>query len=118
MLGAEGETVTVATGIGAGAVTVKPAEPTWPSLDALMVAVPAARADTLPVPEILATFGFELCQVTLLPVRELPLASRRVAVAAVVWPMTRDDAPSDTPTLATGTGGGAMTVSDPWPEIP
>src|SRR2546429_1257791 len=93
MLGAEGETVTVATGIGAGAVTVKPAEPTWPSLDALMVAVPAARADTLPVPEILATFGFELCQVTLLPVRELPLASRRVAAAGVGSAPTADDAP-------------------------
>src|ERR1700741_4732327 len=106
MLGAAGETETLATGIGAGAVTVKPADPDWPSLDALIVVVPAASAVTVPVPETLATPGLELCQVTLLPVSVFPAASRSVAVAGVVCPITRDDAPSDTPTVATAAGGG------------
>jgi hypothetical protein len=83
-LGAEGETATVATGIGGGAVTVKPPLPFLPSLDAVIVVVPGATPEIAPLVEIVATPVFELCQSTLRPERTFPPASFRVAVAWAV----------------------------------
>jgi hypothetical protein len=70
-----GETDTVATGIGAGALTVREAEAVFPSLAALIAAVPGATAEISPLPDIVATLGLPLCQVTARPVRVVPLES-------------------------------------------
>src|SRR5439155_1385158 len=112
MLEPDGETETVATGIGAGVVTASEAEPLWPSLVALMMEDPAATAETSPFAETLATLGLEVCQVTTRPESELPVGSRRVAVARPVCPTTSDDGLSVTNTVATGIGGGVRTVSE------
>jgi hypothetical protein len=70
-----GDTDTDATGIAAGALTLSDADAVFPSLAALMVAVPGATAEILPVAETVATFGFPLCQVTARSVRGFPLES-------------------------------------------
>jgi hypothetical protein len=73
--------VTVATGAGAGAATVTVAAPLCPSMVAITDADPAFTAVTVPVAETVATSGLALDHVTVRPVRMLPAASRRVAVA-------------------------------------
>lgn len=73
--------MTDATGTGGTAVTVNPALPLFPSLDALTVAVPAVTPEIAPVFDTVATAVLELCQTTLRPVNGLPLASFSVAVA-------------------------------------
>ena len=93
-------------------VTASEAEPLWPSLVALMMEDPAATAETSPFAETLATLGLEVCQVTTRPESELPVGSRRVAVARPVCPTTSDDGLSATNTVATGIGGGVRTVSE------
>jgi hypothetical protein len=70
-----GVTATVATGTGAGAFTVICALPTFPSLVAVIVAVPAACAVTTPVALTLATCGALDAQTMLRPERALPLPS-------------------------------------------
>ena len=68
-----------AVGGGGGVVTVIVADPDFPSLVAVMVAVPAATAVTRPLAETVA-MGLELVvQVTVRPVSSAPLASRSVA---------------------------------------
>ena len=62
-------------------MTVNPALPLFPSLDALMVADPAATPEIVPVFETVATEVLELCQVMLRPDNEFPLASFSAAVA-------------------------------------
>jgi len=118
MLELDGETVTLATGIGDGALTVKKAEPLCPSLVALIAVVPAASAETSPFAETEATFPLEVCQVTTRPESELPFASRSVAVARAVCRTTNDDGLSATDTVATGIGSGVRTVSEAWPVTP
>jgi hypothetical protein len=76
-----GETVTVATGAGGGAVTVTLAVPLLPSLVAVIVAVPGDRPDTTPVCDTVATLVLLELQVMVLPVRTLFAASRVVAVS-------------------------------------
>src|SRR6266487_6664716 len=61
-------------------VTVMAAVPLCPSLVAVIVAGPAARAVTRPLLLTVATEVLELVQVTVRPVRRLPPASRSVAV--------------------------------------
>jgi hypothetical protein len=120
-LGAVGDTVTVATGIGAGgggALTVSAAEPVCPSLVAMMLVEPALTAVTTPLELTEATPAFELDHETARPVRSFPFASRRVAVALAVCPMTSEDGLSVTNTSATGTGGGAITVKLASPRTP
>ena len=76
---AESTTSTVATGAD---VTVRTALPTWPSLVAVMLAVPGATAVTTPLDaETMATAALSEVQVIVRPVRILPLESTRVAVA-------------------------------------
>jgi len=78
------ESVTVATGAGAGAATVAAAAPLWPSLVAMIDAEPALTALTTPDDDTLATSVFALVHVMVRPVSTLPAASFRTAVACVV----------------------------------
>lgn len=76
-----GVTVTVATGFG---VMVTVAVPVFPSLEAVIVAEPAATPVTTPLVETVAIARLLLLQATTRPVRILLLASRRVAVSGTV----------------------------------
>src|SRR5437016_3457306 len=67
-------------------VTVIEDVPLCPSLVAVIVAGPAARAVTRPLLLTVAADVLELVQVTVRPVRMLPLASRSVAVSWSVCP--------------------------------
>src|SRR5690349_19671150 len=61
----------------------------WPvmaSAVAVMVAEPAARADTRPEPLTASAVALLLAQVMVRPVRMLPTLSLSVAVKAAVWP--------------------------------
>jgi hypothetical protein len=78
------ESVTVATGAGAGAATVTGAPPLWPSLVARIDAEPALTAVTTPADDTVATSVFALDHVMVRPVSTLPAASFRTAVACVV----------------------------------
>jgi hypothetical protein len=79
-----------------------------------MFAVPTAIAVTNPLGETVALL---LAHVTTRPVSTLPFAARVTAVACVVWPGWRVDAPSDAVTVATGMACGACTVSDAVPVL-
>src|SRR5882762_1378249 len=70
-----------------GAVTVIAEVPLFPSEVAAMVAEPAARPVTSPVPLTRAIALSPLDQVTARPVSGLPLASFSVAVSCTVWPI-------------------------------
>jgi len=74
-----GETDTVATGAGAGALTVIAAVPVFVSLDAVMVALPAAMALTSPDDVTVLTAELLDFQVITRPVSTLLLASRATA---------------------------------------
>jgi hypothetical protein len=76
MLAAESDTLTDATGIG---VTVMVDVPLFPSLVAVITAVPVATAVTKPVDETLACVGSLDAQVTVRPKRVLLFASLVVA---------------------------------------
>jgi hypothetical protein len=91
-------------------VTVNPALPLLPSLDAVIVAVPAATPEIAPVAETIATAVFELCHATLRPDRLFPPASLRIAFACAVWPATMEVGLSETVTLAIGIGGKGRTL--------
>src|SRR5690242_324815 len=65
------------------AVTVRPADPDFPSLVAVIWVDPAANAVTAPVDETEATDAVVEDQVIVRPVRVLPPASFSVAVACV-----------------------------------
>src|SRR5256885_72131 len=98
----DGVTVTEATGTGA-LVTVMVAVPLFPSLVAVIVAVPAPLAVTNPVRLTVATVVSLDDQVTARPESGLPLASLGVAVSCTVcptWPLADDGV---TVTEATGT---------------
>jgi hypothetical protein len=112
-------TLTEATGMG-GEATVSVAVPVWPSLVAVICAVPAATAVTRPEPATVATPVLVELQLITRPVRTLLLASRVVAVACVVCPGFNEPAARVTETLATGTGGAETTVSVAlavWPSL-
>ncbi len=81
MLAVGGLTATEATGTG---VTVTPALPLCPSLVAVIVADPAARALTRPLLFTVATAPLLLAHVTARPASGLPAASLGVAVSCVV----------------------------------
>src|SRR5262245_4142000 len=108
-------TVTLATGAGAGALTVSVAEPVRPSLVAVICAVPAAIDVTMPLLETVATLVFELVHAMLRPVSTLPDASRVVAVACVDWPAVSVLLASETETDATDTW---LTATEALPLCP
>jgi len=78
-----GETVTDATG---ASITVRVADPLFPSLVAVMVVVPGAEPVTTPDEFTVATIVFDDCHVTVRPLSVLPLASVNVTVIGVVNP--------------------------------
>src|SRR6266852_754713 len=105
-----GDTATDATGTGAGALTVIAAVPVLVSLNAVIVALPAAMAVTRPDAEtVLSPVLLELQLITR-PVSTLLFASRVTADSCTVPPTWRLDVAGDTETDATGTGAGALTV--------
>jgi hypothetical protein len=99
------ETVTDATGTG---VTVIADVPLFPSLVAVMVAVPSAPAVTSPLTSTVAIVTSLDVQATTRPVKTLLAASRVTAVSCVVEPTTTPAVLGVTATDATGTG---VTVS-------
>jgi hypothetical protein len=108
-----GATVTVATGTN---VTVSVAVPVFPSLVAVMVTVPAATAVAKPVELFtVATLAVLVDQVTVRPVRMLPLESFGVAVNCCVAPTAIEAVAGATATVATGTN---VTVSVAVPVFP
>jgi hypothetical protein len=109
-------TTTVATGAG---ITVSEALPVFPSLVAVMVAEPAAMADTVPPSFTVATVGDDDVQLTTRPVTAAPAAVRRSAVAftvppTVIWVADSATATEATPVLAAG-GVGLVAPSPPPP---
>src|SRR5438034_1379265 len=83
MLADAGVTVTDATGTG---VTVMAGAPLFPSLVAVIVAVPAVFPVTSPLALTVATAVLLLAQVTVRPLSGFPFASFGVAVSCTVWP--------------------------------
>src|SRR5256714_657275 len=100
-----------------GAVTVMADVPLFPSLIAVIVADPAARPVTSPLPLTRATPESLLTQVTTLPDRGLPLASLGVAVSCAVCPTGTLADDGVTLTEATGTGT-LVTVTIAVPLFP
>ena len=113
-----GDTVTDATGTGAGALTVMADVPLLPSLEAVIVALPAVTAVTNPVAETVATAVLLELQLMTRPVSTALLASRVTADSCAVPPIWSVELAGDTVTDATGTGGCAVTVSAAVPLIP
>jgi hypothetical protein len=104
-----GATDTDATGIGAGALTLKGEELVFPSLVAVIIVLPAPTAAIAPVGCTVATLTFELCQATARPESRFPLESCSVAVACAVCPTSIAGGLTATDTVATGVGGGGVT---------
>src|SRR5437773_530683 len=100
MVAVAGVIVTEATGTG---VTVIVEGPLFPSLVAVIVAVPAALPVTSPLAVTVATPVLLLPQLTGRPDNGLPLASFGVAVSCTVWPTCTDAVLGLTVTDATGT---------------
>ena len=89
-------------GLPEGAETVTADVPDLPSLVAVIVAEPAACAETSPAPDTVAAAVFELDQVIVRFVRTLPFASFAVAVSCAVWPVVMSTVAGATVTVATG----------------
>src|SRR5438093_631609 len=100
MVAVAGVIVTEATGTG---VTVIVEGPLFPSLVAVIVAVPAALPVTSPLAVTVATAVLLLPQLTVRPDNGLPFASFGVAVSCTVWPTCTDAVLGLTVTDATGT---------------
>ncbi len=83
-------------------VPVIAALPLWPSLVAVIAAVPAATPVTRPVPFTVATAGVLLAHVTTRPLKPLPLASLGVAASCTVPPAATLAVAGLTATDATG----------------
>src|SRR5437763_566458 len=112
MVAVAGVIVTEATGTG---VTVIVEGPLFPSLVAVIVAVPAALPVTSPLALTVATAVLLLPQLTGRPDNGLPLASFGVAVSCTVWPTGTDAVLGLTVTDATGT---VLTVIAAVPLFP
>jgi hypothetical protein len=109
-LAVAGDTEIDATGIGAGALTLRAEEAVLPSLEALIMALPGPTALTSPVAATVATLMLELSQVIARPVIGFPLESSSVAVARAAWPTRTAEGLTATNTVAMGVGGGGMTA--------
>src|SRR6266498_5176221 len=100
----------VPTGGGSGSATVTLAVPLFPSLVPVITAVPAATPRASPLPDTVTTPGALVAQLTLRPVREVPLASFGVAVSCTVCPTATLAVAGLTATDATGAGEGPDVV--------
>src|SRR6266540_3511216 len=99
-------------GGGNAALTVTLAVPLFPSLVPVITAVPAATPRASPLPDTVATPGALVAQLTLRPVREVPLVSFGVAVSCTVCPTATLAVAGLTATDATGAPGGVWV--GPW----
>src|SRR2546423_14163604 len=115
---ASGETVTEDTGTGAGALTLTEADAVFPSLVAVIAAVPGERAETSPLLDTDAIPGLPVCQVTTRPVREFPLESNTETGACAVCPTVIVAGLTATTRLAIGVGTGGRTVIPALPKMP
>jgi hypothetical protein len=117
-------TVMLATGAGgggSGAPTMMGADATFPSLAAVIIAVPTPTPVTTPVGETTATLVSLVLHRVVRSVNAFPAESLRVADACAVVPSTIVDADSATLTLVIvggGGGGGATTVRRAPPDFP
>lgn len=84
-------------------LTVIEAVALFPSLDAMIVAVPAAIAVTRPSDETVATVARLVDHVTTRPLSMLPASSFRCAVSNVVCPTTSSAVAGVRVMVATGT---------------
>jgi hypothetical protein len=107
-----GNTTTVATGPG---VTVNTLLPDFPSLVAVIVAVPVLSPVATPDADTVATVMSLDAHVTTRPVRTFPLASLVVAVKVAVEVLATLAVDGATATVATGTG---VTVTTALPDFP
>src|SRR5439155_885243 len=107
-----GDTSTVATGTF---VTVTDEVPLFPSLVAVIVAVPGVTPETSPLLLTVATAVLELDHVTVRPESGVPPASFGVAVSCTVWPACTEAVAGVTSTDATGTG---VTLIEEVPLFP
>jgi len=107
---AVGDTDTDATGIGAGALTLRREELVLPELVALIIDWPGPIALTFPVLSTVATVTSELVQVTTRSDRGFPVESAKVAVASAVCPTRTAEGSTKTVTVAIGVGGGGTTA--------
>src|SRR5207244_8879355 len=107
-----GVTSTVATGTF---VTLIDEVPLFPSLVAVIVAVPGVTPDTSPLLLTVATAVLELDHVTVRPERGAPFPSFGVPVSCTVWPARPEAEGGVTSTAATGT---FVTVIDEVPLLP
>jgi hypothetical protein len=111
-LAVAGVTVTVPTGIG---TMLTEAVPDFPSLVAVIVAVPTVTPVTTPPLETVAIAVLLELHVTTRPVSTAPLASFSVAASAPVCPMMIELVAGETATVATGAG---VTVTVEVPDFP
>lgn len=108
----DGVTVTVATGSGAAATTVMLDVPDFPSLVAVIVAVPGATACTNPLTDTVATAELLVVQLTARPLSGLPSKSFGVAVSCCDCPCVMLAVAGLTATLATGISE-TLTAAEP-----
>jgi hypothetical protein len=113
-----GDTVTDATGAGAGALTVIVAGADWPSLETVTATVPAATAVTRPVLETVAIVELAELHAITRPVSTLLFASRVTADNWTVPPIWRVLVVGDTDIDATGIGAGALTLNGDPAALP
>lgn len=108
----DGLTVTVATGSGAAATTVMLDVPDFPSLVAVIVAVPGATACTNPLTDTVATAELFVDQLTVRPLSGLPSKSFGVAISCWFCPCVMLAVAGLTATLATGMSE-TLTAAEP-----
>jgi hypothetical protein len=81
-----------------------------PSLEALIITLPAPMALIAPAASTVATVTSELSQVTCRPESEFPLESCNTAVASAVWPMRIADGLIVTEIVAIEAGNAGVTA--------
>jgi hypothetical protein len=99
-------------------VTVIEDEADFPSLVAVIVAVPGATAVTTPEGETVAIPASSVVQSSALEVSDEPWASNVEAFSVAVVPTVRDSVAGVTLTVATGAGGIGEIVSSALPVFP
>src|SRR5205809_476727 len=114
MLADAGVTVTDATGTG---VTVMADAPLFPSLVAVIVAVPAVFPVTSPLALTVATAVLLLAQVTVRPLSGFPFASFADPARCTAWPACTHAVAGVTVTDATGTGVTVIAAAPLCPSL-
>jgi len=106
--------VTVATG---GSVTVSTDDPLFPSLVAVIVAVPAPTAVTVPVCETVATLAALVDHVTTRSVTTVPATFFTSTDSGAVWPTIIADVAGATTTDPTASAGTVIVAVPDFPSL-